>query len=102
VAETNLDIYEVIWRNKFIEKLADKHKVTTDEVEEVLFGSPFIRFWEKGKTAGEDLYLAYGQTDAGRYLVVFFIRKPRNMALPISARDMTSSERRYYHGQKAR
>jgi len=95
-----LDIYEIIWRNKFIEKLASKHNVSTDEVEEVLFGSPFIRFWEKGETAGENLYLAYGQTKAGRYLVVFFISKPQNMALPISARDMTASERRYYNGQK--
>jgi uncharacterized DUF497 family protein len=95
-----LDIYEVIWRNQFVEKLAAKHNVSIDETEEVLFGNPFVRFWEKGKTAGEDLYLAYGQTDAGRYLVVFFIRKPRNMALPISARDMTNSERRYYNGQK--
>jgi uncharacterized DUF497 family protein len=95
-----LDIYEVIWRNQFVEKLAAKHNVSIDETEEVLFGNPFVRFWEKGKTAGEDLYLAYGQTDAGRYLVVFFIRKPRNMALPISARDMTNSERKYYNGQK--
>lgn len=97
-----MDIYEVIWRNRFVEKLFDKHNVSTDEVEDVLFGRPFIRFWEKGQTAGEDLYLAYGQTNAGRYLVVFFIRKPRNIALPISARGMTSSERRYYNGQKAR
>jgi len=90
-----LDIYEVIWRNRFIEKLAAKHNVSTDEVEDVLFGSPFVRFWEKGEIAGEDLYLDYGQTDAGRYLVVFFIRKPQSTALPISARDMTNSEGRY-------
>jgi uncharacterized DUF497 family protein len=100
--ETQLNIYEVIWRSKFVEKLADKHNVTREEVEEVLFGRPLIRFWEKGQTAGEDLYLAYGQTDAGRYLVVFFIRKPQNMALPISARDMTNSERRYTNEQKTR
>ena len=97
-----MNIYEVIWQNKFVEKLADKHHVSTDEVEEILFSSPVIRFWEKGKTAGEDLYLAYGQTEAGRYLVVFFIRKPESRVLPISARDMTISERRYYHGQKTR
>lgn len=93
-----MNIYEVIWRNRSVEKLIDKHNVSIDEVEEVLFGTPLVRFWEKGETAGEDLYVAYGQTDAGRYLVVFFIRKPQNMALPISARDMTSSERRYYSG----
>lgn len=95
-----MEIYEVIWRNQFVEKLAVKHNVSTDEVEEVLFGNPFVRLWQKGETAGEDLYLAYGRTDAGRYLVVFFIRKPQNMALPISAREMTNSERRYYNGQK--
>ena len=96
-----MNIYEVIWLTKIIEKLAEKHQVSTDEVESVLFGAPFVRFWEKGTVVGEDLYLAYGQTDAGRYLVVFFIRKSRNRALPISARDMTRSERKYYNGQKS-
>jgi uncharacterized DUF497 family protein len=31
---------------------------------------------------------------------VIFIRKRRAAALPISAREMTTAERRYYHGQK--
>lgn len=93
-----MTIYEILWSNEYVEKLAIKHTVTTDEVEEVLFGRPLIRFWEKGKIRGEDLYLAYGQTDAGRYLVVFFIRKPRNTAFPISARNMNNSERKYYNG----
>jgi uncharacterized protein len=48
----------------------------------------------------EPLYVAYGQTEAGRHLVVFFIRKARSVALPISARDMTRAERRYFHEQK--
>ena len=93
-----MTIYEILWNNEYVEKLAVKHTVTTDEVEEVLFGRPLIRFWEKGKVRGEDLYLAYGQTDAGRYLVIFFIRKPHSIAFPISARDMTNSERKYYNG----
>ena len=96
-----MELQEVIWLTRYVEKLAVKHSVTTEEVEEVLFGQPLVRFWEKGRVRGEDLYLAYGQTDAGRYLVVFFIRKPHNTALPISARDMTNSERKYYNGQKA-
>ena len=91
-------IYEIIWNNQYVEKLAAKHNVMIAEVEEVLFGRPLIRFWEKGTVRGEDLYLAYGQTDAGRYLVVFFIRKPNNAAFPISARDMMPRERKYYHG----
>jgi uncharacterized DUF497 family protein len=48
---------------------------------------------------GEDLYAAYGQTSGGRHLIVFFIRKEQTAALPISARDMTDSERRYYERQ---
>jgi uncharacterized DUF497 family protein len=47
-----------------------------------------------------DDWMAYGQTAAGRHLVVFFIRKPRSAALPISAREMTRAERRYFHEQK--
>lgn len=97
-----MELHEIIWKTQYVEKLAVKHGVTTEEVEEVLFGRPLIRFWEKGRVRGEDLYLAYGQSDTGRYLVIFFIRKSHNMALPISARDMSDSERRYYNGQKAR
>ncbi len=93
-------ITEIIWKERFIDKIARKHNVTTREVEEVLFGRPRARRIEKGKVAGEDEYLAYGRTGAGRLLVVFFIRKRRQMALPISARDMTHSEKRYYESQK--
>ncbi|HID05783.1 MAG TPA: BrnT family toxin [Armatimonadetes bacterium] len=93
-------LYEVIWKERFVAKIADKHGVTTDEVEEVLFSKPHVRRAERGRVKGEDLYVAYGQTEAGRYLVVFFIRKRQTAALPISARDMTLSERRYYEGQK--
>jgi hypothetical protein len=49
---------------------------------------------------GEDVYAAYGRTNAGRYLIVFFINKRRTAALPISARDMSESERSYYEKQK--
>jgi uncharacterized protein len=95
-----LHLYDVIWKNVFVEKIAAKHSVTTDDVEEVLFSSPHIRLAEKGKIRGENLYAAYGQTAGGRYLIVFFIRKRRTAALPISAREMTRAERDYYHGQK--
>jgi uncharacterized DUF497 family protein len=95
-----LQLYNVIWKDRFVEKIAGKHHISTDEVEEVLFSEPHIRFAEKGRVKGENLYVAYGQTATGRYLVVFFIRKVQNAALPISARDMTASERRYYHEQK--
>ncbi|MEO0455457.1 MAG: BrnT family toxin [Cyanobacteria bacterium P01_A01_bin.114] len=89
-------IYEIIWKAQFIEKLLIKHSVVTDEVEQVLFSQPLVRKANKGKIKGEDVYIAYGQTDAGRYLIVIWIRKNQIAALPISARDMTPKERKHY------
>ena len=57
---------EVIWKEQFIIKLEEKHRVFTDEVEDVLFNKPFVRRIEKGHVQGEDLYIAYGQTESGR------------------------------------
>jgi uncharacterized DUF497 family protein len=95
-----MHLYEIIWKDRFVEKLAVKHSVTTDEVEQILFFQPYVHKAQKGRVRGEDVYVAYGQTDAGRYLVVFFIYKQKtSAALPISARDMTESERRYYERQ---
>ena len=65
-------LYEVIWKDKFVDKIEGRHKVTTDEVEEVLFSKPHTRRAEKGHVRGEDLYVAYAQTHGGRYLVVVF------------------------------
>jgi hypothetical protein len=95
-----LRLYDFIWNAKFISKIEEKHGVSPEEVEEVLFSSPHVRRAEKGKVKGEHLYVAYGQRAQGRYLVVFFIRKPRAAALPISALEMTRAERKYYHEQK--
>lgn len=94
-----MHLSEIIWKDRFVDKIKVKHGVSTDEVEEVIFGKPHIRRAQKGHVKGEDLYAAYGQTDAGRYLIVFFIRKEQKAALPISARDMTDSEERYYERQ---
>jgi uncharacterized protein len=95
-----LKVYEIIWKERFIEKIAVKHAVTADEVEEVLFHKPHVRKAQNGYIKGEDLYTAYGRTDNGRCLIVLFIRKRTTAALPISARDMTSGEQRYYNAQK--
>lgn len=93
-------IYEIIWKDKFVDKLEIKHNITTEEVEQVIFSNSHIRRAGKGRIKGEDLYVAYGQTEAGRYIVTFFVYKRNKAALPISARDMTISERRYYEKQK--
>lgn len=54
----------------------------------------------KGHIDHENIYAAYAQAHNGRYLIVFFINKKGNRALPISARDMDNKERRYYENHK--
>ena len=95
-----MQLNEVIWKDKFINKLAIKHNVSTNEVEEILFYKPYVRRAKKGNVQGENVYVAYNKTYSGRYLVVFFIYKNNRAALPISARDMTHKERKYYEEQK--
>ncbi len=66
-----------VWLDDIVEKLYSKHRVTQAEVEEVIEGRSKFRKMKKGRFAGEDVYLAAGQTHAGRFLVVFFIREAR-------------------------
>jgi len=89
-------IDDFIWLPDIVEKLAVKHQVTQDEAEEVFFNKPRYRFVESGHRPGEDVYSASGQTDAGRYLIVFFIYKENSTALILSTRDMDEKERRRY------
>jgi len=87
-------IDDFIWLPEVVEKLAVKHHVSQEEAEEVFFNRPRYRFVESGYTPGEDVFAANGQTDAGRYLIVFFIYKRGNMALIVTARDMDKKERK--------
>lgn len=91
-----MEIQGVIWLRNVVDKLIIKHGVERYEVEEVLSNRPRIRFVEKGDQEGEDVYLAQGQSDAGRYLIVFFIYKTTQEVLVLSARDMEPKERRQY------
>jgi uncharacterized DUF497 family protein len=91
-----------IWLDAIVEKLAVKHQVEPEEVEEALRNRPKFRFVEKGKHEGEDVYMALSQTEEGRYLTTLFIYKPAMAeqktadALILSARDMAEKERKLY------
>lgn len=91
-----LKITGFLWLEDVVEKLAQKHNVRQHEVREIFDNSPYIRFVEKGHYPGENVYAALGQTDAGRYLTIFFVYKHDGRALILSARDMTRAERRRY------
>ena len=69
------------------------------EVEEVPGNHPKFRFVDKGERDDENVYLALGRTDSGRYLAVIFIYKQTQEALILSARDMARKERKQ-HGKK--
>jgi uncharacterized protein len=91
-----LKITECLWLDEFVDKIIRKHGLTPDEIEEVLSGDVAIRKLEAGRVKGEDLYVAFGRTTAGRYIAVLFVRKRNKQALIISARDMTKRERPTY------
>jgi uncharacterized DUF497 family protein len=91
-----MNVKGIIWFPEIIDKLIWKHQVFQEEVEDVLFGRSVYRKVKKGNVPGEDLYAALGRTDAGRYLIVFFIYKLTHEALVISARDMDDKERKQY------
>lgn len=89
-------VEDIIWLDNIVEKLAWKHNILPSEVEEVLSGSCRIFRKEKGRVEGEHLYNAFGKTEAGRYLSIFFIKKLGNKALIVTARDMNQRERKRY------
>ena len=91
-----MKIENLIWLQDIIDKLAFKHQVGASEVEEVFNNRPRIRFLQKGNRSGEDVYMALGRTEAGRYLAVIFIIKKNKNALILSARDMAKKERKQY------
>ncbi|PKO21177.1 MAG: hypothetical protein CVU38_16155 [Chloroflexi bacterium HGW-Chloroflexi-1] len=89
-------VADIIWLPQVIDKLEWKHRVSQAEVENILFGRATFRKVQKGHVPGENVYAGLGQTDAGRYLIVFFIYKRSREALILSARDMDNHERRYF------
>ncbi len=96
-----MKIKEVIIPFEIEQKLIWKHNVLDYEVKEVVTGNPRIKFAAKGQVKGEDLYTASGQTAAGRYLVVFFLKKENGQGLVISARDMDAKERKSYEKKRS-
>jgi uncharacterized DUF497 family protein len=91
-----LRIKGLIWLEDIVEKILTKHRVFQSEIREVLENRPKFRFVEKGHRTDENVYSASGRTDAGRFLIIFFVHKKDMQALILSARDMTPTDRRRY------
>lgn len=98
-----MNVIELIWLEHIEEKLWVKHHVEPNEVNEVIDvmeSDPFYRRVRRGRRKGEDVHHAMRRTNAGRYLIVFFIYKLNRKAVIISARDMTNREQDDYERHK--
>lgn len=86
------------WDQWNIKKNWQKHKVNTVECEEVFLNEPLIITGiDKSKILyREDRYTAYGITNAGKFLFIILTIRENKIRI-ISARDMSRSERRFYH-----
>ena len=79
-------ITDIVWKERTVEKLSEKHSVSVADAEETLLSRPVVRKIARGRVRGEDVYAVLAQIETGRDLVVFFIHKKHGIALPISAR----------------
>jgi uncharacterized DUF497 family protein len=91
-----MKILEIIWLRHILDKCITKHDVWPEEVDELFENNPRVFFVENGDVPGEDMYSASGGTFSGRFLIAFFLYKGHGRALIVSAREMTSSERKRY------
>lgn len=67
-----------------------RHKVSPDEVEEVVFGKHYDVKTKQGR------YRLIGQTENGRYLVIVLEPSDYGWFDPVTARDATKNERKLY------
>jgi len=91
-----LEINRIVWLEDIVEKLVWKHHVEEHEVLEVLENKPRFQRKEAGYKSGEDVYVAFGRTNSGRLLSVFFVYTQDGRAIIVLARDMSEKERRGY------
>ncbi len=83
------------WDGGNIDKNWIKHGVSPSECEQMFFNQPLVVAEDSTYSEAEERLFALGRTDADRLLfVVFTIRKDKIRI--ISARDMSSKERKVY------
>ena len=83
------------WDDGNLDKNWEKHGVAFLECEEIFLNRPLVVRSNEEHSPREPRYYALGQTETGRLLfVAFTVRK--KLIRPISARDMTTKERRAY------
>lgn len=94
-----MPISEFVWPADQVEHIA-QHGVSPEEFEDVCFGASLVL---RAKATGQNpLYYVLGETDAGRHLFCVVIEFPDGKGYPVTARTMTSNEKRRYADWKNR
>jgi len=75
-----------------LDKIESKHSVSFQEVEEACLSEK-----RHVRRSGEGLYKLFGQTAAGRYVLVVLADLGRGSWKIVTTREMTDSERRLYN-----
>ena len=84
-------IDRLYWKDHIVEKIIGCHGVMPEEVEEVIYdGNPEVRRSQQNR------FLIYGQSMSGRYLFVVVEEESKGDFVPVTARDMSNSEKRAY------
>ena len=92
-----MSIRDFIWPQQRVDHIA-RHGITPEEFEDVCFGRPLVL---RAKSKGTNpVYYVLGQTDEGRYLFCVVIQLPDGKGYPVTARPMTSKEKRRYRRWK--
>ncbi len=92
-----MQIVEFVWPEDRIQHIG-RHNIQPEEFEEVCFGSPLVL---RAKSEGRNpVYYVLGETAAGRHLFCVAIAFPDGKGYPITAREMSASERERYANWK--
>ncbi len=78
------------WQEWIREKIAVKHGVQPEEVEECFYESNY-----KMKRSRDKSYELFSRSQSGRYLMIIFAWNKRSIKI-MTARDMDKEERNYY------
>lgn len=92
-----MKIDELIWSRDRVEHIG-KHGIEPNEVEEVCFGQALV---QRAKAKGRNpVFYVLGETESGRHLLCVVIQFPKGKGYPVTARPMTTGEKKRYNRWK--
>ena len=88
-----MQIAEFVWPEDRVKHIG-LHSIEPEEFEQVCFGKALVL---RAKSQGKNpVYYVLGETEAGRHLFCVVISFPDGKGYPVTAREMTDSEKKRY------